>query len=131
MYGNYMGYQPQMPNYVNPYQNRLDQMSANMAQRCEIVRVNGKNGAEAYQLPPNSSILLLDETAPLVWLAQTDGAGYKTVTPYSIAPYQAQQPVDLNYLEERIKRLEEKVNEQSDVASVKSKKSGKPTAETE
>lgn len=51
MYGNYMGYQPQMQNYVNPYQTRLDQLNANMA-KCEIVRVNGKNGAEAYQLPP-------------------------------------------------------------------------------
>lgn len=79
-------------------------------QRTEIVRVNGENGARAFQLAPNSSVLLLDETAPLVWLAQTDGAGYKTVTPYTIAPYQAAPAPDYGSLEGRIKRLEDMLN---------------------
>ncbi len=39
-------------------------------------------------MPPNSSILLLDETAPIVWLKMTDGAGYPTLNPYDIAPHQ-------------------------------------------
>ena len=80
-------------------------------QRQEIVRVNGKNGAEMYQLAPNSNILLLDETAPIVWLVQTDGAGYKTTTPYSIAPYQPEPEVSLKDLSTRISKLEEIVNE--------------------
>lgn len=79
-------------------------------QRMEIIRVNGENGARAYQMAPNSSVLLLDESAPLVWLAQTDGAGYKTVTPYTIAPYQAAPAPDLGSLEGRIKRLEDMLN---------------------
>lgn len=109
MYGNYQPYQ--MPMFQNPYQSRLDAMQQPMAQRCEITRVNGRNGAEAYQLPPNSSNLLLDETAPIVWLVQTDGAGYKSLTPYTISPYQAAQPVDVQSLEERVKKLEELINE--------------------
>lgn len=79
-------------------------------QRMEIIRVNGENGARAFQMAPNSSVLLLDESAPLVWLAQTDGAGYKTVTPYTIAPYQAAPAPDLGSLEGRIKRLEDMLN---------------------
>ena len=78
--------------------------------RQEIIRVNGENGAKAYQMAPNSSALLMDESAPLVWLVQTDGAGYKTTVPYTIAPYQSQPAPDLNDLEERIKRLEEMLN---------------------
>lgn len=78
--------------------------------RQEIIRVNGENGAKAYQMAPNSSALLMDESAPLVWLVQTDGAGYKTAVPYTIAPYQSQPAPDLNDLEERIKRLEEMLN---------------------
>lgn len=78
--------------------------------RQEIIRVNGENGAKAYQMAPNSSALLMDESAPLVWLVQTDGAGYKTTVPYTIAPYQAQQAPDLHSLEERIQRLEEMLN---------------------
>ena len=109
MYGNYQPYQ--MPMFQNPYQTRLDAMQQPMAQRCEITRVNGRNGAEAFQLPPNSSTLLLDETAPIVWLAQTDGAGYKTLTPYSISSYQPAPPVDVQSLEDRVKRLEEMINE--------------------
>ena len=54
----------------------------------EVVRINGQNGAQAYQMAPNSSALLLDVSAPLVWLVQSDGAGYKTCTPYTIAPYE-------------------------------------------
>lgn len=78
--------------------------------RQEIVRVNGENGAKAYQMAPNSSALLMDESAPIVWLVQTDGAGYKTAVPYTIAPYQSQPAPDLNNIEERIKRLEEMMN---------------------
>jgi hypothetical protein len=79
-------------------------------QRMEIVRVNGENGARAFQLPPNSNVLLLDESAPLVWLVQTDGAGYKTVAPYTITPYQTAPVPDLGWLEQRITRLEGMLN---------------------
>lgn len=82
------------------------------ANRQEVVRVNGQNGANAYMLPPNSSILLLDETAPIIWLKTTDGAGYPTLTPYKIEPY-----VEKNPLEERIARLEELVYEQQSNAT--------------
>lgn len=75
-------------------------------QRMEIIRVNGEGGARAYQMPPSSNALLLDEANPLVWLVQTDGAGYKTVTPYTITPYQAAPAPDLGSLEQRISRLE-------------------------
>lgn len=79
-------------------------------QRMEIIRVNGEGGARAYQMPPNSNALLLDEANPLVWLVQTDGAGYKTVTPYTITPYQAAPVPDLGTLEQRITRLEGMIN---------------------
>ena len=92
-------------------------------QRQEIVRVNGENGARAYPMAPNSSALLLDESAPLVWLIQTDGAGYKTATPYTIAPYQAQAAPDYGDLAERVKRLEELINGQkSDAGNVRRSK---------
>lgn len=86
-------------------------------QRCEVIRVNGRNGADTLRLAPNSSVLLLDENEPLVWLKTTDGAGYATVTPYRIAPYQQPAPVDVNALDARIRRLEEKLNGKSDDAN--------------
>ena len=118
---NYFNY-PQYGGMNNPYQNiPYNSFRNDYNQRYEIVKVNGRNGAEAYNMPPNSSILLLDETSPLIWLAQTDGAGYKTVTPYSITPYQAEPIPDYNTLEARIKRLEELLNEQPNNANAKPK----------
>lgn len=83
----------------------------------QIIRVNGRNGADALKLAPNSSVLLMDENDPIVWLKVTDGAGYATVTPYSIAPYQAAAPIDVSSLEARVKKLEEKLNGKSDDAN--------------
>lgn len=86
--------------------------------RQEVVRVNGEGGANAYQLSPNSSALLLDESAPLVWLVTTDGAGFKTVAPYKIEPYRPQRTNSAIDLEARVKRLEELINEKSNDATV-------------
>lgn len=107
-----------MYNYSNPYMNP----SYVPAQRCEVVRVNGENGARAFQMAPNSSVLLLDETDPIVWLKTTDGAGYPTLTPYTITPYVKQEPEDLyKGLSDRVARLEEIIHE-SNHATAKSKR---------
>lgn len=105
---------PMMPQMQPPQQQQLPRM--------EIIHVNGQNGAQAFQMAPNSNVLLLDDTSPIVWLAQTDGAGYKTVTPYSITPYQPKPEIDLNNLEERIAKLEGMMYDQSNSGQVKSKK---------
>ena len=89
------------------------------AQRTEVVRVNGRAGAESYAMGPNSSALLLDESGTLVWLATTDGAGYKTVAPYDISPHQTAPAPDFSSLEDRIKKLEERVNAAADTSTVK------------
>ena len=106
---------------ANPYAGYMQNMQTTQqyAQKCEVVKVNGRNGAEAYQLAPNSSILLLDEKEPIIWLKTTDGAGYATVNPYSIAPYQPEPPIDIKSLEARIARLEGRLNEQSDTSSAR------------
>lgn len=88
--------------YPNIYQNQLTQ---------QIVKVHGRSGAEVYNMPPNSSVLLLDESEPIVYLAQTDGAGYKTITAYDIQAHQELPPVDTRSLEQRISRIEEMLNE--------------------
>ena len=67
--GMYGGYAPNMsqsymPNYGTPSNLRYNAPQSVSAQRCEIIRVNGKEGAEAYPMAQNSSILLLDENNP-------------------------------------------------------------------
>ena len=112
--------------YGNPYlQNQIPVPMNNyyQPQKHEIVKVNGENGAKAYQMAPNSSALLLDETEPVVWLKTTDGAGYPSLTPYAITPYKKEEPIDaIKALDLRISKLEEIMNE-SDNAAAKSKRS--------
>ena len=91
--------------YPNPYQ--ITPQMQHAEARPQVVRVNGRNGAEAYQMPANASVLLLDETAPIIWLKQTDGAGYPTLAAYDISPHQEAPAPDMRSLEERITKLEE------------------------
>lgn len=79
------------------------------APRQEVVKVNGENGARAFQLGANSSALLLDESGMVVWLITTDGAGYKTVAPFDITPHAEAPAPDFWDLEARITKLEEMV----------------------
>lgn len=99
-----------MYNYMNPYP--AFQPLQNM-QQTQVVKVNGENGARAYQIGANSSALLLDESGVMVWLVTSDGAGYKTVAPYDISPHQTAPLPDFSSLEERIKKLEGFMNELS------------------
>ena len=88
-------------------------MNPNLAQNLpspaqqQVVKVNGRNGAEMFQMAANSSALLLDESAPIIWLATTDGAGYKTLAAYDIAPHQEKPPIDIKNIEDRLTKLEE------------------------
>ena len=88
----------------------------------QVIKVHGKSGADAYRMSPNSSALLLDETEPLIYLAQTDGAGYKTITAYDIQLHQELPPVDTHSLEQRITRIEEILNNESNHTSTRSVK---------
>lgn len=103
-------YAPQGYNLQQPYGYPGQPQYQSPPKKTEIIHVNGENGARALQMLPNSQALLLDDTAPIVWLAQTDGAGYKTVTPYSIAPYQPEPEVSLKDLDARLRRIEEVMN---------------------
>lgn len=79
--------------------------------RMEIKQVNGFAGADAFQLAPNSSILLLDQDKPIVYMKTTDGGGYPSVAAYSLTPMKPPEPVDATALEERLNRLEALIRE--------------------
>lgn len=86
-------------------------------QRRQIVRVNGRAGADMFQMPPNSQDLLLDETAPIIYFVQTDGAGYKTVAAFDLTPHQDETAVDIRSLEQRISALEGAIKHEPDSSS--------------
>ena len=102
--------------YENPmYNPALMQYLGIPAQRPmpkqEVVKVNGENGARAYQIGANSSALLLDESGKMVWLVVSDGAGYKTVAAYDIMPHEEPPAPNFADLESRIANLERMMND--------------------
>lgn len=102
------GYDPFYPQ-GNPYLQQQGAQARAYPQQ-QVVRVNGRNGATAFQMGPNSSAILLDESGTMVWLVVTDGAGYKTVSPYDINPHQDAPAPDYSDMNARLTRLEEIVN---------------------
>lgn len=113
----------QFGQYVPDYGYAQRSMMPQMPQRYEVLRVNGQNGADTFPMAPHSEALLLDTSAPRIWLKVTDDAGYATCTPYTITPYQPAVPIDTGELLARIEKLEGIVNGKSDTSDAKRKKS--------
>ena len=118
-------------NNNNNYMDWMRQQAQNRyALHYEVIRVNGAAGANSFQMAPNSSQLLADTTNPnRIWLVMTDGAGYLTAQPYKVIPEEAEEPINVNSLEERIKKLEDMYGQLS--GSIKPKKQRKSNNDSE
>lgn len=44
-----------------------------------LIRVNGVDGAKAYQMPANSTVALFDNNNDIMYVKTTDGAGFPSV----------------------------------------------------
>lgn len=117
MYNNFPGYQMPYFNYQSP---SAVQPSVQLQQE-QVTQVNGKASVDQIQLAPNSSKLVMDSTAPIVWLCVSDGVGRVTATPYDITEHKDAPPIDVSNLEMRLanveayisKMMEEKSNDKS------------------
>lgn len=102
------------------YQNPFFQ-GAPPLQPQQVVQVNGKASVDQLKLAPNSSLLAMDTTAPIVWLVKTDSIGAIQAVAYDISPHIEKPPVDVNALEERLIAIEtmlmEKKNESNATVS--------------
>ena len=122
-------YNPYLNPYLNMYQQNQQPQMQQMPKQ-EVVKVNGENGARAYPLGANSSALLLDESGTMVWLAVSDGAGYRTVSAYDITPHQTAPAQDYSGLESRITRLEEMLNNGNTADTTATRRKNSKSADT-
>lgn len=84
---NYMGQQ-------NPYQVQTWGQTNQFAQQAtaqQLIRVNGIEGAKAYQMPPNSTAALFDSNNDLMYIKITDGAGFPTIRTFAFTEYTTTQ----------------------------------------
>ena len=63
-------YNPQM---MNPTPVQPQEQTQN------LIRVNGIDGAKAYQMPANSTVALFDSNEDIMYVKSTDGAGFPSI----------------------------------------------------
>jgi len=131
MYNPYNAYQNPYSQMPQPYtsQSFFNQSSQNILPPQQVIQVNGKQSVDAIRMSPNSSVLLMDNSAPIVWLCVSDGVGNVTSTAYDIMKHQETPPVDTKSLEMRVSKLEEIINDQSHVTSSKQSSNAEKPAE--
>ena len=79
-----MQYPYNMQSYNNQNLNSLNNMSAqNNLVPQELIRVNGLQGAQTYQMAPNSTVALFDGNSDIMYIKQTDGAGFGNIRKFS------------------------------------------------
>lgn len=119
MYNNpFPGYQMPYFNYQSPSAVQVPAL-----QQEQVTQVNGKASVDQIQLAPNSSKIVMDSTAPIVWLCVSDGVGRVTATPYDITEHKDAPPVDVSSLEARLASVEAYISKM-----MEEKQSDKPNA---
>ena len=59
-----------------------------------IQYVNDKQSAEAYQMTPNSSVILMDSNLPRFYMKQTDASGKATIKAYDFKEAVEKKPAE-------------------------------------
>lgn len=79
----------------------------------QILTARGKASIDKLRMSPNSSILIADETAPIVWKCTSDGLGNVTAEPYDISPHKTEEQIQqegilamLATINQRLEKLE-------------------------
>lgn len=121
--------------FYNPYQpyqaNLQTQYAANpvMLPQEQVTQVDGRKEAEKIQLGPNSSRLVMDKSAPIIWLCVTDGVGQITATPFDIKEHVDAPPVDMGGIEQRLAAVEAYIAKQMEVQANAKPDAPAPAAE--
>ena len=82
-------YYPQINNQQIPMQNEAQ----------NLIRVNGIDGAKAYQMMPNSTVALFDANNDLMYIKSTDGAGFPAIRTFSFTEVkETQEAQSIEYI---------------------------------
>lgn len=107
----------------NPYlYSQSYQPQQNILPPQQALRANGKASIDALQMAPNSEVLIMDTTAPIIWQCMSDSLGKVTATPWDIVPHKEAPAVDMNSLEVRVANIEAIIN------AMKEREDAKPNA---
>ena len=84
----YASLMPQQNQYYNPQMN--NQQIYPQIQTQNLIRVNGIEGAKAYQMSANSIVSLFDANDDIMYIKSTDGAGFPSIRTFSFTEVKEQ-----------------------------------------
>ena len=121
----YNPFAPSAPYYQQPAPQTMQ--GANTLPAQQVLQASGKASIDAIRMAPNSSALVMDTTAPLVWLCTSDSLGNVTSVSYDITPHKDAPPVDVAGLEARIAEIEKRMEElnHADQSNARNARAGK------
>ena len=102
-----MPYQPYQSTWNNPYMPQVQQpqyspvvpsVTTPYSQPVNgVIKVNGRDSAMQYQLPPNStSPALFDNSGTCFYIVSTDGTGTKSIECFDFSPHVEEKPVQID-----------------------------------
>ena len=93
-----MSYNPTWQNpYMQPAMQQYQPQVAYQQPTNGIIKVNGRDSAMQYQLPPNStSPALFDNGGRTFYIVSTDGTGAKTIEAFDFQPHVDEPPVTVD-----------------------------------
>ena len=106
-------FNPYLSQY-NPQQQYTPFQQPNILPPQQILQAKGKASIDMLRMSPNSSVLIADETAPIVWKCISDSLGNVSALPFDISPHKDEEEkvketlsVEVANMEERIRKLED------------------------
>ena len=95
----------------------------------QLIKVNGIDGARAFQMSPNSSVALFDINADLIYIKSTDGAGFPTIDTYKFTRVEEKSVPEVEYVskEEMMEEIEKLRKEIKNNGKQYTKQPKKPT----
>jgi len=87
-------YNQQQYNQFMQQNNPFMQQTQNILPPQQIMTANGFESVRTLKMSPNSSVLVADDTRPILYKCTSDSIGTVTVQQFDISPHVEPQPVD-------------------------------------
>ena len=84
---------------MSPYNNYnmgMNNFYPNQMSTQNLIRVNGIDGAKAYQMSANSTVALFDTNEDIMYVKSTDGAGFPSIRTFSFTEIKENTKVSQN-----------------------------------
>ena len=72
----------------------------------QILQANGKGSIDQLKLAPNSSVLIADSTAPIIWKCVSDSLGNVSSQAFDVTPHKDEEELRRETLDQRIDAIE-------------------------